>query len=262
MQAGTMGWLTAIWKVVRAGWHTLAAAGTLVGILYLAPDVSGLPEVFPWLEGAMPSREALLIVFGIACVAYIAWIDLRPLVFQRLASIPEAIGPRELSFVFMRGDDLSLDRQKWSKLAPRVRFKNQTAERWNVRVAHWVFIVGDTAQHALDSATRPMVSESILGEDEQLVRFPEMPWRNQADSRKGALSVKLEFWQKARAAPFVLDVVYNFTLDAFGSELGREATQIIEDVPQQNSVAYSRHSPAAPEKKAVGPLKDGEPVGN
>lgn len=62
---------------VRVG---LAGFAALVGIIMLPVDVPGLLESYPWLEQIMPSQNTLLIAFSFLCVAYIFWIDVRPLV--------------------------------------------------------------------------------------------------------------------------------------------------------------------------------------
>lgn len=69
-----------ILRLGRATWRAFAFFGTLIGILYLWPDIQGLDEVYPWFRLWAPSRESLLIAFAIVCVLYIAWIDFRPYV--------------------------------------------------------------------------------------------------------------------------------------------------------------------------------------
>ena len=210
----------------------------------------------------MPSREILLAAFGVACVGYIAWMDFRPFALRRLSRVPEAIAPRELTLIFSAGEDHSLKRDKWSTIAPRVRLKNTTSENWNVRIAHWVFALGDDTAHALDSSVRPIHSSMVMAGDEDLVRFPAMPWRKAIDSRSGALSFKLVFWHGRGPAQFELHVVYNFTLDQYGSELGREATQIIEDVTQQRTAAYARFVPVVVPPKLNDPPPTEKLVGS
>lgn len=55
--------LQRIWQVIRAAGRSLALAGTIVGVLYLWPDIKGLPEAYglAWAD-IMPDREIVAYV--------------------------------------------------------------------------------------------------------------------------------------------------------------------------------------------------------
>lgn len=62
-----------------ATWRSLVLVGTVVGLLYLWPDIQELPSAYGLRWGqVMPDRAALaLILLGLA-LSWIVWIDVRP----------------------------------------------------------------------------------------------------------------------------------------------------------------------------------------
>lgn len=73
--------LRRIGQLVRAAWRSLALAGTVVGVLYLWPDLQGLPEVYGFEWGqVMPDRETITFVLLGLALAWIVWMDARPVI--------------------------------------------------------------------------------------------------------------------------------------------------------------------------------------
>lgn len=66
---------------VRRFWDLIVFAGLIVGIIYLPADIFGLAQAYPTLgrAAAMIDRFTLLAGFALLLVAYIAWIDFRPI---------------------------------------------------------------------------------------------------------------------------------------------------------------------------------------
>lgn len=90
-----------VWTVTKAIWKTLAAIGTILGLLYLWPDIEGLPEVYPETFGRLESigwlmsieREMVAFVALALALTWILWMDLRPFakaLFQRQSQTTES----------------------------------------------------------------------------------------------------------------------------------------------------------------------------
>lgn len=77
-----MGFIRTIRTILRAMWKSLGFLMFIIGLLYLWPDIQGLPEIYPKFFGWFPMVERETITFillGIA-ILWIIWIDARPLV--------------------------------------------------------------------------------------------------------------------------------------------------------------------------------------
>ena len=71
-------------KLLRATWQSLGLIGTVIGIIYIWPDIRGLPETFgfQWGFPMWLDREVVAYVALGGTLAWIAWIDIRPFVKQ------------------------------------------------------------------------------------------------------------------------------------------------------------------------------------
>ena len=69
-----------ILKFALAAWRSLASIGTIVGILYLWPDIKGLPAAYglSWAWLAVIEREHIAYIALAIVLAWLFWIDVRP----------------------------------------------------------------------------------------------------------------------------------------------------------------------------------------
>jgi len=65
--------------IFKAIWRSLTFIGAVVGILYLWPDIQGLPQIYPDAFGriTMPERETIMAAALVIAAIYIFWIDVR-----------------------------------------------------------------------------------------------------------------------------------------------------------------------------------------
>ena len=66
-------------RLIKKTGVALSYIGTVVGLLYLWPDIQGLPEAYGWTWGhVMPDRETVTFIFLGISLAWILWMDARP----------------------------------------------------------------------------------------------------------------------------------------------------------------------------------------
>lgn len=72
--------IKSILTVLKAVWGSLVLIGTIVGILFLWPDIQELPKIYPRLFGWVPmlERGEIAYIALIPALAWILWMDARP----------------------------------------------------------------------------------------------------------------------------------------------------------------------------------------
>jgi hypothetical protein len=69
-----------ILRALQAFWRSATFCGTVIGLLYLWPDIQSLPEQYDlkWEFPMRLDREAITLLFLGAAMVWIVWMDIRP----------------------------------------------------------------------------------------------------------------------------------------------------------------------------------------
>jgi hypothetical protein len=74
--------------LLNSFWRTLVAVTVLLGLLYIPPDIKGLPQALRGPLGFLVTyKETLILVYAVVLTLWIAWRDARPYLKPRIARI-------------------------------------------------------------------------------------------------------------------------------------------------------------------------------
>lgn len=146
-------------NIIRAVWKPVTWCGTAIGILYLWPDIRDLPQTYglTWGFPVWFDREAVSYFMLVIALAWIVWIDTRPLVmrwlqgrkFHPISVLQADYSSDKVTVVFSEGADES---RKLKEIAHFVSVRNDAKDGRTLRnVQVWLNAFGRSGRLPAES---------------------------------------------------------------------------------------------------------------